>query len=63
MCQNIDDDVFSLKCKQREEATSAYLGAEASRLVQGKLIAAPGEEGVHKVLCKILREHGKLSNV
>jgi hypothetical protein len=63
MCQNIDDDVFSPKCKKREEAASAYLGAEASRLVQGKLIATPGEKGVHKVLCKILREHGKLSNV
>jgi hypothetical protein len=63
MCQNIDDDVFSPKYKQREEAASAYLGAEASRLVQGKLIATSGEEGVHKILCKILGEHGKLSNV
>jgi hypothetical protein len=63
MCQTIDDDVFSTKHRQREEAASAYLGTEASELVQGKLIAASGEEGVHKIFCKILGEHRKLSNV
>jgi hypothetical protein len=63
MCQNIDDDVSSTNYRQREEAASAYLGAEASGLVQGKLIATSGEEGVHKILCKILGEHRKLSNV
>jgi hypothetical protein len=63
MCQTIYDDVLSTKHRQREEAASAYLGTEASGLVQGKLITASGEEGVHKILCKILGEHWKLSNV
>jgi hypothetical protein len=43
--------------------TKAYLGTQTSRFLQSKAIPALSEEGVHKVLSKILREHEKLHNV
>jgi hypothetical protein len=63
MCQTIYDNVLSTKHKQKEEVASAYLGTKASGLVQGELISASGEEGVHEIFRKILGEHRKLSNI
>jgi hypothetical protein len=60
--------VFTTICfqhnhKQKEEVASAYLGTKASGLVQGELISASGEEGVHEIFRKILGEHRKLTNI
>jgi hypothetical protein len=43
--------------------TSANLSTQTSRLVQRKAILALREESVHKILGKILREHGELRNI
>jgi hypothetical protein len=48
--------------QQKENVVSAYLGAKAFGFVQGELIPASGEEGVHEVFCKILGEHWELTN-
>jgi hypothetical protein len=63
MCQSICDNVLSTQHKQKEGVASAYLGTKASGLVQGELISASGEEGVHEIFRKILGEHRKLSNI
>jgi hypothetical protein len=55
--------VFTRMCfQQKEEVASAYLGTKAFGLVQGELISASGEEGVHEVFRKILGEHRELTN-
>jgi hypothetical protein len=54
---------FQHNHKQKEEVASAYLGTKASGLVQGELISASGEEGVHEIFRKILGEHRKLTNI
>jgi hypothetical protein len=43
--------------------TSANLSTQTSRLVQREAIPALREEGVHKVLGKIFREHRELHNI
>jgi hypothetical protein len=63
MCQSIYDNVLSTKHKQKEEVASAYLGTKASGLVQGELISASGEEGVHEIFRKVLGEHRELTNI
>jgi hypothetical protein len=54
---------FQHNHKQKEEVASAYLGTKASGLVQGELISASGEEGVHEVFHKVLGEHRELTNI
>jgi hypothetical protein len=49
---------FEHNHKQKEEVASVYLGTKASRLVQGELIAASGEEGVHEVFARFLGSTG-----
>jgi hypothetical protein len=48
--------------QQKEDEVSAYLGTEAFGFVQGELVPASGEEGVHKVFREILGEHRELTN-
>jgi hypothetical protein len=48
--------------QQKEDAVSAYLGTKAFGFVQGELIPALGEEGVHEVFRKILGQHRELTN-
>jgi hypothetical protein len=48
--------------QQKEDAVSAYLGLKAFGFVQGELIPASGEEGVHEVFREILGEHRELTN-
>jgi hypothetical protein len=60
--------VFTTICfehnhKQKEEVASAHLGTKASVLVQGELISASGEEGIHEILRKVLGEHWELTNI
>jgi hypothetical protein len=43
--------------------TSANLSTQTSRFIQRKTIPALGEEGVHKGLGKIFREHGELRDI
>jgi hypothetical protein len=55
--------LFTKICfQQKEGAVSAYLDLKAFGFVQGELIPAPGEEGVHEVFREILREHRELTD-
>jgi hypothetical protein len=54
---------FQHNHKQKEGVASAYLGTKPSGLVQGELISASGEEGVHEVFHKVLGEHRELTNI